>query len=396
VTFAYGAQVRADGSATVAVRSGDQVVDLGRWAQDATGLDDAVRTALGGPDLGPLLAGGRAVWEATHAVVGDLLAAGTGPELVGGTPVLPFAVADFVDFYASRHHAENVGRIFRPSAPALPEAWLSLPIGYHGRAGSVVVSGTPVRRPRGQLRSPGGPVTAPTAKLDVEAEIGFVVGTPSVLGTPVPAADLADHVFGVCVVNDWSARDVQAFEYVPLGPFLGKSFATTVSAWVTPLPLLAGARLPVPADRGDLAAHLDGGPGWGLDLLLEIEVDGEVVSRPEYAAMHWSPAQMLAHLTSNGASLRTGDLYASGTVSGPLPGQYGSFLELTEDGARPLPTAAGPRGYLRDGDHVVIRASARTGDGAVVPLHEAAGTVLAALDPGTSVPAPLPTNSRSC
>lgn len=395
MTFAYGVQRRADGTPTVAARRGDRVVDLGRWAEDGgTGLSTEVRDALAGPDLGRLLAAGRQVWHATHAAVGELLDSYAGHSL-RADPLLPFAVADFVDFYASQHHAENVGRIFRPTAPALPEAWRSLPIGYHGRAGSVVVSGTPVTRPRGQVRSDSGVVVVPSAKLDLEAEIGFVVGVPSALGTPVAASSFEEHVFGVCVVNDWSARDLQSYEYVPLGPFLGKSFATTVSAWVTPLPFLAGARRDVAADHGALAPYLRGASGWGLDLVLEVEVNGEVLSRPPFGSMHWSAAHMLAHLTSNGAPLRTGDLFASGTVSGSHPGESGSLLELSHDGTRPLDTATSPRGYLHDGDHVVIRAHARTGSGddELIPLHEAAGTVIAALD--SPAARPLTPSSRS-
>ncbi len=377
--LAYGAAAYPDGQRTVVARSADRVVDLGRWAAQSAETPTAIRQALSGSDLGPLLSSGRPTWEAVHHAVGELLASGGGPDAGEVRSVMPFEVADFVDFYASRHHTENVGRIFRPSSPPLPEAWLSIPIGYHGRAGSVVVSGTPVRRPHGVIRGAAGPVFAPSAKLDVEAEIGFVVGTPSVLGEPVAVEDFQDHVFGVCVVNDWSARDVQSFEYVPLGPFLGKSFATTISAWVTPLPVLEQARVPAAGDElPGPATYLQGAPRWGLDIGLEVEVNGEVLSRPSYAHMHWSAPQMLAHLTVNGAPLRSGDLYASGTVSGPTAAEYGSLLELSHDATRPLTTSFGPRGYLADSDEVVIRAWARRSDGIEIPLHEAAGTVLAA------------------
>jgi fumarylacetoacetase len=280
--------------------------------------------------------------------------------------LLPVQVADFVDFYASEHHATNLGRILRPDSPALLPNWRHLPVGYHGRSGTVVVSGTQVRRPSGQ-RSPGPsqpPVTGPTERLDVEVEVGFVVGVPSRLGEPVPVSAFADHVFGVCLVNDWSARDIQAWEYQPLGPFLGKSFATSMSAWVVPLAALEHARLPVASATATLAPYLREKEPRGLDISLELSVNGEVLSRPPYASMFWSPAQMLAHLTRSGASLRTGDLYASGTVSGAEPDQVGSLIERW-DNAR----------FLVDGDEVVITATAPGPDGAVIGFGDVTGTI---------------------
>ena len=280
--------------------------------------------------------------------------------------VLPFAVADYVDFYASEHHATNVGRIFRPGGEPLSPAWRHLPVGYHGRAGTVVVSGTPVRRPSGLRRAGEGVAFGPTAKLDLEAEIGFVVGTPSVRGEPVPVDDLEQHVFGLCVVNDWSARDIQSFEYVPLGPFLGKSFATSVSPWIVPLTALDGCHIGPPAQDPRPADYLLAETPWTLDLDLEVRVNDVVVSQPPFATTYWTPAQMLAHLTVNGAALRTGDLFASGTVSGPRADQVGSLLELHHDTT-----------YLDDGDTVTISATARTSDGRQLELGRVAGTITA-------------------
>lgn len=292
---------------------------------------------------------------------------------------LPFTVADYVDFYASEHHASNVGRIFRPDAadPLTPN-WRHLPIGYHGRAGTVVVSGTPVRRPRGQVRPSGaaGPGFGPTARLDFEAELGFVVGVPSSPGEPVPASKFAEHVFGVCIVNDWSARDIQSWEYIPLGPFLSKSFGTTVSPWIVPLAALAHARVRPPSWDTELLPYLTESADWGLDIAYEVRINEHVVSRPPYATMHWSPAQMLAHLTVNGATLRTGDLYASGTVSGPQPDQRGSLIELGWNGQEPISLPDGTsRAWLHDGDEVVIAASARGPGGTRIGLGEARGQV---------------------
>jgi fumarylacetoacetase len=295
---------------------------------------------------------------------------------------LPFAVADFVDFYASENHAANAGKIFRPGAEPLPANWKHQPIGYHGRAGSVVVSGTGVRRPHGQSRPPGAaaPSFGPSARLDFEAELGFVVGTPSHLGDPVPVPRFAEHVFGVCLVNDWSARDIQSFETVPLGPFLGKSFATTVSPWVLPLAALQHARMRSPSANASQQDYLIETADWGLDIEFEVRLNGCVISRPPCATMYWSPAQMLAHLTVNGAAVRTGDLYASGTISGPEPGQRGSLIELGWNGTVPVSLPDGTsRSWLLDGDEVTITASAPGPEGVRIGLGSATGTILPAV-----------------
>ena len=340
------------------------------------------------PALNAFLARGPAAWADVRNRLTELLTeeAHRGhvtPLLLPRADVtlhLPFEVADYVDFYSSRHHAENVGRIFRPGSDPLPPSWTHLPTGYHGRAGTVRVSGTPVVRPRGQRQdAPGAaPTFGPTRRLDVEAEVGFVVGVGSELGTAVPLDAFTEHVFGVCLVNDWSARDVQAWEYVPLGPFLGKSFLTSVSPWVVPLAALGSARV-TPPRRGtpplpylDDAAH-----PWGLDLDLEVRLNGETVSRPPFEQMYWTPAQQVAHLTSGGACLRTGDLFASGTVSGPHRDQRGSLLELTWGGTEPLRLADGSeRTFLADGDVVTIAGSAPGPGGSRIDLGEVTGRVV--------------------
>ena len=272
--------------------------------------------------------------------------------------------------------ASNVGAMFRPGSPPLPPNWKHLPIAYHGRAGTVVVSGTDIVRPRGQRKEADGPVFGPSTRLDVEAEVGFVVGVPSALGQPVPVDRFGAHVFGVVLLNDWSARDIQAWEYQPLGPFLGKSFATSVSAWVTPLEALGAAWVPAPEQDPPVLDYLRQSDRQGLNLRLVVEWNGTEVSRPPFASMYWTPAQQLAHLTVNGASLRTGDLFASGTVSGPTRAETGSFLELTWSGSEPVTLADGTtRAFLADGDTVTIRATAPGRDGAVIALGEVSGTV---------------------
>jgi fumarylacetoacetase len=297
---------------------------------------------------------------------------------------LPFTVADYVDFYASENHARNVGQIFRPdAADSLTPNWKHLPIGYHGRSGTIVVSGTDVVRPSGQRKAPAdaAPVFGPSVRLDIEAEVGFVVGTPSEMGRPVRLSDYRDHVFGLCLLNDWSARDIQAWEYVPLGPFLGKSFATSVSAWITPLDALDDARVAAPARTHPLLPYLDDAsedPG-GYDLRISVAINGHVVSEPPFSTMYWTAAQQLAHMTVNGASLRTGDLYGSGTVSGASEGERGSLLELTWNGRDALELPDGKRTFLEDGDEVTLTAWAPGPGGTRVGLGEVRGRITQAV-----------------
>jgi fumarylacetoacetase len=362
-------------------RTATGVVDVGALAERGLVTDGWWRGGM----LDEFLAAGRTAWQ---QVVGEL----SGAELDDADParldatelrlVLPFSVGDYVDFYCSEQHATNLGRLLRPGQDPLSPNWRHMPIGYHGRSGTVIVSGTPVRRPRGQRRpDPASPpVFAPTERLDVEVEVGYVVGVPSRHGTPVPVTDFLAHVFGVGVVNDWSARDMQLWEGQPLGPFLGKSFATSLSPWLVPLDVLADARIPVPSEHAPLLPYLCETTPAGLDLTLELSINDTVLSRPPYASMFWSPAQMLAHMTANGASVRTGDLYASGTVSGTNRGQWGSLAELSAMGTAPIQLSDGStRTFLEDGDEVIIRATAPGPDGVVLALSEVRGQVLPAL-----------------
>jgi fumarylacetoacetase len=347
----------------VGVRYGDAVVD-------AASLTD--RAELGEPTLNAFLALGPTVWAETREMLVERVPDATAIPLDAVALQLPFEVGDYVDFYASLDHASNVGRIFRPDQEPLLPNWRHLPVGYHGRAGTVVVSGTPVVRPCGQRKAPSedAPTYGPSRRLDIEAELGFVVGAGTELGWRIGVDDFAAHVFGVVGVNDWSARDIQAWEYVPLGPFLGKSFATSVSAWVTPLAALDAAWCDLPHQDPEPLTYLAG--GRGLDIDVEVVLNGEVVSRPPYRTMYWSPAQMLAHLTVNGASTRPGDLFASGTISGPEPEQRGSLLELSWGGKEPF---AGGRTFLEDGDEVTLRYSAPGRAGGRITLGEVSGRI---------------------
>lgn len=379
----YGVFVRGGSEPRIGTRIGDTVLDL--TAAERTGLLDAGGTLQAGV-LNEFMALGRPQWTELRRRLIALLTDGTRraevePLLYPADAVgmrLPIEVADYVDFYSSRDHAENVGRIFRPNAEPLQRNWTRLPVAYHGRAGTVLVSGTPVVRPCGQRLAPGDaePTYGPCLRLDIEAEVGFVLGVPSRLGERVPIAEFADRVFGVVLVNDWSARDIQAWESQPLGPFLAKSFATSISPWVVPLEALAAARLDGPAQDPEVLPYLRRQEPWALDLALEIAINGAVVSRPRYAGMYWTPDQQLAHLTVNGASTRTGDLYASGTVSGPEREQRGCLIELTWNGAEPLTLPDGStRTFLADGDTVAITATAPGADGARIGFGEVAGKV---------------------
>jgi fumarylacetoacetase len=358
----FGVFCRPGEAPRVGFRAGDDVLDL-----------SALGDEFSRPSLNAFMATGPLAWERALARVeaGD----GRAVPLAEVELKRPFEVADYVDFYSSLEHATNMGRMFRPDADPLLPNWRRLPVGYHGRAGTVVVSGTPVRRPRGQSKPPdaNGPAFGPSKRLDIELELGFVVGVPSRLGEPVHGERFDEHVFGVVLLNDWSARDIQAWEYQPLGPFLGKSFATSISAWVTPLSLLREARVPrLPQDPEPLPyLRIDG--DWSLDVDLEVELNGSVLSRTNARGLYWSMPQQLAHATVNGASVRTGDLMASGTISGPARGSEGSLIELTRNGAEPLELPGGERTFLEDGDEVVLRG--RAGD---VELGEVRGRIEAA------------------
>ena len=375
----YGVFSRPGQAPRVGVAIGDRVLDIGAALPDGN-VDPA---DFAQPSLNAFLARGPEAWASTRGALQRLLARPETlePHLIPLRDVrlhLPIEVADYVDFYASEHHASNVGRMFRPDGPPLTPNWKHMPIGYHGRAGTVVVSGSDVVRPRGQIKAPSDPAPrfGPSRKLDIEAELGWVVGVGSEQGVPVPVERFAEHVFGVVILNDWSARDLQAWEYVPLGPFLGKSFATSISAWVLPLAALEDAAVVPPERDADLLPYLSG-PTSGYAIDVTVEINGHRIATCPYAAMYYTPAQMLAHLTVNGASLRTGDLFGSGTISGPEPDERGSLLELTWNGTEPLDLGGQFRTFLEDGDEVVMRAvsssDARLGEVRAFPSRGRSG-----------------------
>jgi fumarylacetoacetase len=342
----YGIFNRPGEAPRVGFRDGDTVFDLSE-------LGDPFRE----PSLNAFMAQGQEAWADTRARVEE----GDPVPLAELEPRLPFEVADYVDFYSSLEHATNLGKLFRPGSEPLLPNWRHLPVGYHGRAGTIVVSGTPIRRPQGQSKAPDAdaPSYGPSRRLDIELELGYVIGTPSALGEPVPVERALEHVFGVVLVNDWSARDIQAWEYQPLGPFLGKSFATSISAWVTPLADLEPRRVPGAVQEPAPLEYLRSDPSV-YDIDLEVELNGNVISRTNARNLYWSIEQQIAHATVNGASLRTGDLLATGTISGGEPDSRGSLIELFWN-----------ERFLADGDEVVLRG--RAGD---TGLGEVAGTIV--------------------
>ncbi|WP_213576247.1 fumarylacetoacetase [Rhodococcus sp. USK13] len=374
----YGVFSTAGSAPRVGVRVGDSVVDL------AVALGEDV---FAQPTLNAFMAQGRDRWvevrrQITELVQGDVDSAAVfAVDKV--TMHLPVDVADYVDFYASENHATNLGRLFRPDSEPLIPNWKHLPVGYHGRSSTVVVSGTDVIRPCGQRKAPAqdAPDFGPSLRLDIEAEMGFLVGVPTKLGETITPDQFAQYVFGAVVVNDWSARDIQAWEYVPLGPFLGKSFATSISPWVVPLLALEAARIDTPTQDPEPLPYLRGEEKWGLDIDLTVEWNGHVVSRPPYAQMYWSPAQMLAHTTVNGAAASTGDLFASGTISGPEKNQRGAFIELTWGGKEPVQVGDETRTFLEDGDEIVISATAPGPNGSRIGFGDVRGRILPATPP---------------
>jgi len=369
----YGAFVR-DGVRHLGMAIGDHVLDLRALAESGL-LDGACDPALlTSHTLNPLLAAGRSTWRAVRERIFDLLrvdgdgglhsrdASAFFVSRTSATMVVPMEVGDYVDFYSSIEHATNLGKIFRPDAEALMPNWRWMPIGYHGRSGTIVIDGTPVRRPNGQRKAPdaAAPDVGPTRMLDIEVEIGFITGPANELGSAIATGDAREHVFGLCIVNDWSARDIQAWEYVPLGPFLGKSFATTISPWIVTLDALEPFRVPGPAQEPTPLAYLRTGDPWNYDIALDVDLSTQSgatkrISETNYKHMYWNIAQQLAHATANGAVARPGDLFASGTISGPTRESLGSLIELTWRGRDTIDLGGGDkRTFLENGDTVAI------------------------------------------
>jgi fumarylacetoacetase len=354
-----------------------------------------------GPTLNALAAAGRPAWSALRKLLSETLSNPRHAKRFAKALVpmrraelfLPVAIGDYSDFYTGIYHAENVGRMFRPDNPLMPNYhWV--PIGYHGRSSSVVVSGTPVVRPRGQTRAPDAPApeVGPSKRLDFELELGFVIGPGNRLGKPVPIAKARDHIFGVTLFNDWSARDLQAWEYQPLGPFLAKSFASTMSPWIVTLEALepfrcaafaraAGEPAPLPY-LFDAADQREGGYAIDMEMYLRSakmraqKLPPLRLTRSNFRHAYWTAAQIVAHQASNGCNMQPGDLLGSGTISGPTPDSRGSMLELTQGGKAPIRLPDGEeRAFLQDGDEVIQRSRCVREGCAAIGFGEAAGVI---------------------
>ena len=394
----------------VGVAIGDQVLDMAA-AGDCGLLGELpahVRASFDRRNLNDFMDLGRQAWQLTRVVVADLLDAENSSlrtddaaraiclvSASDATMCMPVMIRDYTDFYASLHHATNVGSMFRPDNPLMPN-WLHLPVGYHGRASSIVTSGTQIRRPRGQTMPPDAehPVFGPSRLLDYELEVGFVIGTPSDMGEPVPVEQALDHVFGMVIVNDWSSRDVQKWEYQPLGPFNSKNFATSISPWIVTLEALQPFMIPGPPrsdEHPEQLDYLDHEDDRAIDLELEVLISSEKmradgnepmrISIGNYKHMHWSMSQMIAHHTSTGCNLATGDMMASGTVSGPEEESRGCLLERTWRGEHPIELTDGTeRKFLRDMDEVIMRGWCSRDGATRIGFGECTGMILPAAE----------------
>lgn len=373
------------------VAIGDQILDV--QALEVAGMINA-GGAFKKPTWNAFMEQGKAAWDALRARLTEILAEGSADQAkaaellidqADATMHLPIRVSEYTDFYAGRHHATNVGTMFRGAENALPPNWLHIPIGYNGRASSVVVSNTDIRRPWGQLKGPNDdkPRFAPSQRFDIELEMGAIVGTPS--DGPISVQEADDNIFGYVLLNDWSARDIQAWEYQPLGPFQAKATATTIGPWIVTTAALEPFRCDTPEREFELLDHLnDQGPMlFDIDLSVTLAPQGKAtttIARTNYNEMYYSAAQQLAHHTTSGCAMRTGDLLGSGTISGPEKENRGSLLELSWGGKEPITLDTGEtRNFIEDGDTLVLHGAAK-GDGYTIGFGTCSGTILPALN----------------
>jgi fumarylacetoacetase len=393
----YGVFCRPGESPRLGVAIGEFVLDLAE-------VQDKVlpgRHVFARPSLNAFMGLGRKAWSKARAAVSRLLSADD-PTIRDNAALrqrclipmadvqmlLPVEIGDYTDFYSSREHATNVGTMLRGAENSLLPNWLHLPVAYHGRASSIVVSGTDIHRPKGQYKPADAPAPlfGPSRSLDFELETGFFIGPGNALGRPIPIAAADEHIFGMVLVNDWSARDIQAWEYQPLGPFLAKNFATTISPWVVSMEALEPVRTRGPVQQPEPLPYLQSAGDAAYDIQLEVFLQGEKMDRPHRICtsntkyLYWNMSQQLAHHTVNGCNLRTGDLLASGTISGPTPDSYGSLLELSWRGSKPLVFPNGEtRTFLLDGDRVTLAAWCQ-GDGYRIGFGEATGRIVPSVD----------------
>lgn len=375
----YGVFSGADEAPRCGVAIGDMILDLA--ACEARGLLDA-GGAFAAPRLNDFIAQGRAKWDQVRARLTELLAEGAEGDLplvaiADATLHLPIRVTEFTDFYASKNHAFNVGVLFRGPENALPAQWTHMPIGYNGRASSVVVSGTPIRRPMGQVKGEAGPEWTFCRRLDLELELGAIVGVDSQMGDRVSVEQAEQMIFGYVLLNDWSARDIQAWEYQPLGPFQSKALGTTISPWIVTQAALEPFRSNGAERVNPLLPYLtESRPGF-YDMTIGWTMNGQPMGRTNYNVMYYSSAQQLAHHTESGCPMRVGDLLGSGTISGPVPDQTGALLEMTQGGKVPVTVNGQTRTFIQDGDEIGLYAHA-DGAGYRIGFGPCTGQVLPA------------------
>ncbi|MDX1684127.1 MAG: fumarylacetoacetase [Saprospiraceae bacterium] len=384
-------------SARVLSRVGDTVIDvLALYRQGHVKTDGLTEASLESDALNEFISLGKNVTSKVREELMHLLSEEDPSNIADKSSsftypanevkmLLPIDIGDYTDFYSSREHATNVGTMFRDPDNALLPNWLHLPVGYHGRASSIVVSGTPIHRPKGQTRPDPEqpPVYGPCKLMDFELEVAFVVGRDNMLGEPVSTDEAEDHIFGLTLFNDWSARDIQKWEYVPLGPFLGKNFGSSMSPWIITLEALEPFRVPSPEQEPDVLDYLkdDGKKSYDIELFVDIETSGgntQQICASNFKYMYWTMVQQLAHHTVNGCNMKVGDVCASGTISGKEPDSYGSMLELSWKGTRPIELSDGTtRKFLQDGDTVILRGYGQA-DGYRIGFGECRGKVLPA------------------
>ncbi len=375
----YGVFSTSGASPRCGVAIGDRILDLA--ACEAAGLVDAAGT-FAEPQLNGFIALGRTKWDAVRATLTRLLAEGATENLplvamAEATLHLPIKVTEFTDFYASKNHAFNVGVLFRGPENALPPQWTHMPIGYNGRASSVVVSGTPIRRPMGQVRGDNGPEWTACRRLDLELELGAIVGGDSVMGERLTVAEAEALIFGYVLLNDWSARDIQAWEYQPLGPFQSKALGTTISPWIVTQAALEPFRSEGAERVAPLLPYLkEERPGF-YDLAIGWTMNGQAMGRTNYNVMYYSSAQQLAHHTESGCPMRVGDLLGTGTISGPTRGETGALLEMTQGGREPVIVNGEARTFILDGDEIGLFAHAE-GAGYRIGFGPCTGRILPA------------------
>lgn len=395
----YGIFATETKTPRIGVAIGEQILDLSEIAK--AGLFDAIKfdkSILSKNMLNWFIALGKPTTNAVRERISDLLNE-ENEELKINTSLrenalvrqtdaalfMPLFIPNYTDFYSSREHATNVGVMFRDPANALLPNWLHLPVGYHGRASSIVVSGTPIRRPKGQTKADDAvaPSFGPSKLLDFELEMAFVIGKSTELGESVTTEKAEEHIFGMVLFNDWSARDIQKWEYVPLGPFLGKNFGSTISPWVVTLEALEPFKVESPKQEPEVLPYLqfEGKKNYDIHLSVEIKPEngaGKVVSNSNFKYMYWNMAQQLAHHTVNGCNTKVGDLYASGTISGPTPDSYGSMLEISWQGKKPITMPDGTeRKFIQDNDTVIIRGFAEQ-NGVRIGFGDCSGKILPA------------------